>query len=84
MAQVAVMVAISLIQANEAKKAGRARNAQAKVAAKQEEVAAIGREADRKGRLATAMASQTAAAGASGIAAFEGSPLTILNEDIRT
>lgn len=54
-----------------------------KVAAQQEEVAAVQREADRKSRLATAMASQTASAGARGVAAFEGSPLSVLQEDIR-
>ena len=57
--------------------------AEGKVAAQQEEVAAVQREADRKSRLATAMASQTASAGARGVAAFEGSPLSVLQEDIR-
>jgi len=56
---------------------------EAEVAAKSEEAAGVQREADRKSRLAEALASQNAAAGAGGIAAFEGSPLSIMQEDIR-
>ena len=56
---------------------------QGKVEAQQEEIAATQRESDRKERLAEAMASQTASAGARGVFAFEGSPLAVLNEDIR-
>jgi len=56
---------------------------EAEISAQAEEVAATTREADRKSRLATALASQIASSGAKGIAAFEGSPLTILEEDIR-
>ncbi len=56
---------------------------EAEVAAKSEEAAGVSREADRKARLAEALASQNAAAGAGGIAAFEGSPLSIMQEDIR-
>lgn len=52
-------------------------------AAKQEELAVTARESDRKDNLARAMASQTASAGSRGIATFEGSPLTVLQEDIR-
>lgn len=63
--------------------AGAQKSGELEVAAKQEELAAIQREGDRKARLAEALASQNAAAGARGIAAFEGSPLTILQEDIR-
>ncbi len=54
-----------------------------KLAAKSEELGATQREADRKAKLASALASQTASTGARGIAAFEGSPLSILEEDIR-
>ena len=54
-----------------------------KIAAKAEELGAVQREADRKAKLASALASQTASTGARGIAAFEGSPLSILEEDIR-
>lgn len=53
------------------------------IAAQQEELAATQREADRKERLATAMASQSASAGSRGVLAFEGSPLTVLQEDVR-
>jgi hypothetical protein len=63
--------------------AGEIAQREAEVIAKQEELGAIQREADRKGRLAEALATQTAQAGASGIAAFEGSPLTILGESIK-
>jgi len=56
---------------------------EAETAAKQEELLAVAREADRKERLARVMASQNASAGSRGVAAFEGSPLTILQEDIR-
>lgn len=56
---------------------------ESEVAAKAEEAAGVSREADRKERLAEALASQNAGAGASGIAAFEGSPLSVMNEDVR-
>lgn len=53
------------------------------VAAKSEEAAGVQREADRKARLSEALASQNASAGAGGIAAFEGSPLSVMQEDVR-
>lgn len=56
---------------------------ESEVAAKSEEAAGVSRESDRKERLAQALSSQSATAGASGIAAFEGSPLSIMKEDIR-
>ena len=56
---------------------------EAEISAKQEELAATQRESDRKARLVEALASQNAAAGGKNIKAFEGSPLTILQEDIR-
>ncbi len=56
---------------------------EAEVAAKSEEAAGVQREADRKSALAEALASQNAAAGTAGIAAFEGSPLSVMQEDIR-
>lgn len=62
---------------------GKIARGEAEVAAKAEEAAGVSREADRKERLAQALASQNAAAGAGGIAAFEGSPLSVMNEDIR-
>jgi len=62
---------------------GKIARGQAEVAAKAEEAAGVSREADRKERLIEALASQNAAAGAGGIAAFEGSPLSVMKEDIR-
>lgn len=73
----------SLLQFGQQRAAASAAEAEGKFAAKQEKLAATQRETDRKERLATAMASQTASAGARGVLAFEGSPLTILQEDIR-
>jgi len=65
------------------KQAGRIQAREAEIAAKQEELGAIQREGDRKERLAEAMATQNAQVGASGIAGFEGSPLTVLDEAFR-
>ena len=55
---------------------------EAEIEAKQIELAAIQREADRKAELARAMASQIAYSGIRGVSAFEGSPLTLLQADI--
>ena len=74
---------IDVLQQRQGVAAGKIARGEAEVAAKQEELSAIAREGDRKERLAEALASQNAAAGAGGVAAFEGSPLTILQEDIR-
>lgn len=74
---------VSLLQQRQQVAAGKIQRMEANVMAEQEGLAAVSRERDRKARLADALASQNAAAGAKGIAAFEGSPLTILNEDIR-
>lgn len=63
---------------------GEAQAAQAETAAKQEELGAIQREADRKSDLAKAMASQIASAGTKGIQAFSGSPLSVLEADIES
>lgn len=76
-------IALDLISFSQQRSAGKIAEGEAKVAAKQEELAAIQREGDRKEKLAQALASQNASAGARGVAAFEGSPLTILQEDIR-
>lgn len=62
---------------------GKAMQREAETAALAEEAAGVSREADRKARLAQALASQNAAAGAAGIAAFEGSPLSIMQQDIK-
>jgi hypothetical protein len=79
----AVSVATSLISAKQKVTAGKIAEGEAKTAAKSEELAAIQREGDRKSRLASALATQTARAGAGGISAFEGSPLSVLQESIR-
>lgn len=55
---------------------------QAEVAAKQQDLQVKQREADRKDRLASAISAQNARSGAAGIAAFEGSPLTVLEDSI--
>lgn len=81
---IALTVGASLLQARQQVVAGKEQERQAKIQASQEELGAIQREADRKQRLARALASQTASAGAGGIAAFEGSPLTVLQESITT
>lgn len=65
-----------------ARASGKIQQEELKAQATQEELAGKQREADRKGRLAQALASQSASTGARGIAGFEGSPLTILEEDI--
>jgi len=56
---------------------------ESEIAAQGEEAAGVQREADRKERLAQALASQNASAGAGSIAAFEGSPLSVMKEDQR-
>lgn len=71
-----------LLSASQGISAGRIAKLEAETEAVQIETAAAQREADRKELLARATASQSAAAGAGGIL-FSGSPLTILEEDIR-
>ena len=63
--------------------AGKIAQGEAETAALAEEGAAVAREADRKARLNEALASQNAAAGAGGLVAFEGSPLSVMKEDTR-
>lgn len=84
MAQAAIplMIGSSLLSFSQTRAAGDIARGDSKVQAKQTELAATAREVDRKDRLASALASQNARAGAAGIAAFEGSPLTILQADI--
>ena len=77
-------VGTSLISANQQARAGKQTLREAELTAQTEELAATQREGDRKERLAKAMATANAQAGAAGIAAFEGSPLTILQESIRS
>ena len=74
----------TLAQGSLERSAGRMAKRDANIAAKQEELGAIQREADRKERLIEALATQNARVGASGIAAFEGSPITILEQSLKT
>lgn len=62
--------------------AGRVADYEGKTEAKRIETAATAREADRKEKLARAMASQNAAVGGKGVT-FQGSPLSVLEEDIK-
>lgn len=82
-AAVALPVALSLVSAGAQIKAGRTAAKDAEISAQIQETAATQREADRKENLARSLATANAQAGASGIAAFEGSPLTILQESIK-
>jgi len=77
-------VAGTLLSAGAQISAGKTKAKEAELSAQAGEVAATQREVDRKERLAKAMATANANAGAAGIAAFEGSPLTILQESITT
>ena len=72
----------SLLQFAGTRAAGKISKIESETAAKAEELGAVQREADRKQSLARAMASQIAESGAKGVAAFEGSPLTVLQADI--
>lgn len=65
------------------KSAGRIQAREAEIVAKQEELGAIQREADRKFRLSEALSTQIASSGAGGVAAFEGSPLTVIEASIK-
>ena len=74
----------SLLQFQQGRSSAKITEMESETAARQEELGATAREADRKSRLAEALASQNAQAAAGGIAAFEGSPLSILESDIAT
>jgi hypothetical protein len=76
-------VGSSIFSAGAQIKQGKLEEGEAELAAKQEELAVKQREADRKDRLASALATQNAMAGARGVAAFEGSPLTILQDSLQ-
>lgn len=65
------------------KKAARIEARDAEMAAQQIELEQVQREADRKERLARSMATTIASAGASGVAALEGSPLSVLQQSVR-
>jgi len=76
------LLATSLLAAGSQAQAGKAAANEAELSAQTAELAATQREGDRKSRLAEAMATANAQAGAAGIRAFEGSPLTILQQSI--
>jgi len=76
-------IAADIASFQQQKASGKIAQGQAEVQAKAEEAAGVSRESDRKARLAEALASQNASAGAAGITAFEGSPLSVMKEDIR-
>lgn len=78
----AISAGASLLQFSGKKSASEIELLESESTAKQIELGATQREGDRMNNLARAMASQTASAGARGISAFEGSPLSILNADI--
>lgn len=75
-------IALAALSFSQQRAAGDIAREESKVEASQIETAAAAREADRKSDLARAVASQSAGTGASGIT-FEGSPLSVLQEDIR-
>ena len=82
MAQLALVAIPMLMSANQQQQAGKIKRYESEVDAAQIETAASQREADRRDALASAVSSQSAFAGASGIS-FEGSPLAVLEEDLR-
>jgi len=84
MAAAAVPLILGAISAGQKADDAKFAEGQAEIAASQQELQLTQREADRKQRLASSLASQNVLAGASGIRAFEGSPLTILQDSIET
>jgi len=84
MAEAAVLIAAAgtLFSVGGQIRAGKTAVRESELSAQIEETAAAQRETDRKENLATALATANAQAGAAGIAAFEGSPLTILQQSI--
>ena len=78
-----VMIATSVMSVAQSQQAAGIQRSEAELSAKSMKLAGTQREADRKERLAMALASQNAASGASGISGFEGSPLTIMEADIK-
>ena len=79
-----IAAAGTLLSVASQRSAGKTAAKEAELSAQTGEIAATGREIDRKERLARAMATANAQSGAAGIAGFEGSPLTILQESIKT
>ena len=76
------LVASTLLSTASQVSAGKSAVKEAELTAQTQELAATQREGDRKERLARALATANAQAGAAGIAAFEGSPLTIIEQSI--
>lgn len=70
----------SLLQAGSALSAGKMAKRQSSLEGKQIRLNALSREVDRKESLAKALATANASSGTKGIAAFEGSPLAILEQ----
>ena len=64
--------------------AGKIRADESETEARSIELAATSREADRKERLAKSLSSQIARSGAAGVAAFQGSPLTVIKDSIES
>jgi len=83
LAGTAMSLSTAVTQGKLERAAGRGAAREAEIVAKQEELGAIQREADRKERLVEALATQTANVGASGISMFEGSPMTVLQESLK-
>ena len=69
----------SILQLSGARSAGKMAMRESKLEGKRLNLQSLSREADRKEALAKAMATANAASGTRGIAAFEGSPLAVLN-----
>ena len=81
---IALIAGSSLLSAGSQIKAGKAAASEAEITARTQELAGTQREADRKNRLAEALATANAQSAAAGIKAFEGSPLTIMQEGIKS
>ena len=82
-AAIGMAAASTLLAASSQRTAGKTAAKEAELSAQTAELGATQRETDRKERLARAMATANAQAGAAGIRALEGSPLTILQESIK-
>lgn len=65
------------------KRAGKIEMREAELASRQIELEATAREADRKSQLAEMLAASIAQTGVAGVAAYEGSPLSVLEESIK-
>lgn len=81
---IALIAGSTLLSVGSQVKAGKTAAAEAEITARTQEVAGTQREADRKNRLAEALATANAQSAAAGIKSFEGSPLTILQEGIKS